>query len=104
MAGAQKIGIESKDFQPRNDLILVKPVALEKGEETTDSGIVIAITQNQSITDRPTSGEVISHGTDCAGINVGDMVIWPETDGIDLTFNDGEFMLLREPSIIGFKK
>lgn len=104
MAGSQKINLESTEFQPRSEYVLVKPKELEKGEKATESGIVFAITQNQSITDRPSNGEVIAVGTDVEGIEEGMFVIWPETDGIDLEFDDGDFLLIRDKSIIGSKK
>lgn len=100
----QRVKINSTKFQPRNEYILVKPVELDKGEETTESGIVLSFSQNNSIVDRPTTGEVVEIGKDIEDIEKGMFVVWPETDGIDLEFDDGEFMLLRDTSIIGIKK
>jgi co-chaperonin GroES (HSP10) len=104
MENAQKIDMKSSEFQPKNKFILVDPVPLEKGEETSESGIVIAIKQNASVFDRPTIGKVIATGADVSDMNVGDTIVWPKTDGIDLAFDDGEFILLRDESVIGFKK
>jgi len=99
----QRIYLNSSEFKPMDELILVKPESL-KNEEVSESGIVIAINQNQSVIDRPTSGVVIDFGEAVKSVNLNDMIIWPGTDGIDLEFNDGEFLLLREESIIGTKK
>lgn len=99
----QKVYIESTEFQPKNEFILVKPEEL-KTEETTSSGLVISLNKNNRALDRPTSGRVIAVGKDIEDIPVGTFVFWPTTDGIDFEFNDGDFMLLRYASILGSKK
>ena len=104
MSKAQRVEIESTEFHPKNEYVLVKPAELEKGEKKTESGLIIAIRQNESALDRPTSGKVISVGSDIDDITEGDFVLWPNTDGLDLEFNDGIFMLIRYKSIIGSKK
>jgi co-chaperonin GroES (HSP10) len=101
---AQYVGIASTEFQPKNNYVLVNPVELEKGEKTTESGLIIAIAQNQSTLDRPTSGTVIAVGNDIEDLKEDMFIMWPMTDGIDLEFTDGIFMLLRYESIIGSKK
>lgn len=101
MAKTQRIYFKSTEFTPRNDLILVEPIELKK-EEVTDSGIII---QNElSSTDRPTSGKVVAVGAEVAevsSIKPGDTVLWPNTDGLDIEFDDGVRMLLRYETIIG---
>jgi len=104
MSNAQQVSIESTEFQPKNEYVLVKPEELETGEKKTESGLIIAIHQNQSALDRPTSGTVVSVGKDIDDIVEGDFILWPGTDGLELEFTDGEFMLLRYKSIIGSKK
>lgn len=104
MAGRKtKIYLNSTEFQPRQEFILVEPIELEK-EEKTESGIVIAINANSSIIDRPSTGVIIALGSKIEDLEVGDTVIWPDTDGIDFEFRDGNFVLLREVSVIGTKK
>jgi co-chaperonin GroES (HSP10) len=102
--GAQEVNILSTEFQPKNEYILVKPEELPKGEKKTESGLIIAIQQNTSALDRPTSGTVVSVGSDIEDIAEGDFILWPGTDGLDMQFNDGEFMLLRYKSVIGKRK
>ena len=104
MSKAQKVEILSSEFQPKNEYILVKPAEMAKGEQTTESGIVIAIRQNTSALDRPTSGTVLAVGSDITDINAGDFILWPNTDGLDLEFTDGVFVLIRYKSVIGSKK
>lgn len=104
MSQTQKVDILSTEFQPKNEYILVKPVELERGEKKTESGIVIAIQQNTSTLIRPTSGSVIAVGKDIDDIKEGDFILWPGTDGLDLEFTDGAYMLLRYKSVIGSKK
>lgn len=101
MSKTQRIYFKSEEFQPRNDLLLVEPIELKK-EEITEGGIII---QNDfSSTDRPTSGRVVAVGkeiTDVSDIKPGSIVLWPNTDGIDLEFDDGVRTLLRYETIIG---
>ena len=60
---------------------------------------------------RPCSGVVLSKGPNCENVEVGDYVVFPDTDGIDVKFEDSDplidysqFMLLRYKSIIGKKR
>jgi co-chaperonin GroES (HSP10) len=99
----QIVDILSTEFQPKNEYVLVKPIELKK-EEITASGLVISLNKNQRSFDRPTIGEVISLGTDIKDLTEGIVVIWPMTDGLDIEFIDGKFILLRYSSIIGSKK
>lgn len=94
--------MNSDQFKPKDDKVLVKPEDLKK-EKVTDSGIVIN-TGNRSVVERPSSGRVIDIGNSVTDVEVGSIVVWPAQDGIDLTFNDGTFLLLRHESIIGSKK
>lgn len=98
----QQVNINSDQFYPRKEFILVKPIDL-LAEKTTAGGIVIP-SQNQSVNDRATEGEVISFGDDIDDIPVGSIVVWPSTDGIELEMPDGDFILLRYLSVIGMKK
>jgi len=97
----QLVKLLSKDFQPKNEYILVEPAEFDK-ETTTPGGLIIPI--NRSSLDRPTSGVVVAVGADISDITEGTFVLWPNTDGLDIEFIDGVFILLRYKSIIGFKK
>jgi len=99
----QRVYLESKEFLPTKGLFLVKPVEFNK-METTESGIVFSVNSHKSVHERPTSGEVVALGDDVENVKIGDVVLWPMTDGINIEFNDGEFLLLKEDSLIGFKK
>lgn len=93
--------LKSSEFIPLDEFLLVRPKELEKVEKS-EFGIIIA--QNRSLLDRPVSGTVISVGCKITDIKPGDYVLWPQTDGIDIEFEDGKFMLLRYKSLIGYKK
>lgn len=95
----QRVQILSKEFKPKNEYMLIKPAEQPK-ETMTESGLVIAL-QQQSSLDRPTSGDVIAVGDDIDDIKAGDFVLWPNTDGLDIEFTDGIFILLRYKSVIG---
>lgn len=99
---AQRVYVKSTEFQPQQDLILVKVVELHQ-EEKSASGLIISI-KKESVINRPTSGEVISIGSKVENVQIGDFVFWPTADGIDFEFDDGNFLLLRDVSIIGTKK
>lgn len=100
---AQEVNLKSTEFQPKNEYVLVKPTALAQ-EKKSESGIVYSLGTNRSVVDRPGQGEVIAVGADIEDIVEGDFILWPGTDGLDLEFNDGVYMLLRYKSIIGLKK
>lgn len=97
----QRIYIKSEEFQPTEGLVLTKPIELKK-EETTMSGLVISIKQ-ESIVVRPSHGKVIAVGDNCKA-EIGKVVFWPMSDGLDLEFDDGQFLLVRDKAIIGIKK
>jgi co-chaperonin GroES (HSP10) len=99
----QRVYIESEEFKPQNDFILVKPQEF-KEEETTTSGIVLSQAKDQSGMERPTAGITVAIGDEVEGIVKDDFIMWPNTDGLNIEFNDGEFLLLRAKSIIGTKK
>jgi len=103
MRRAQLVNLSSEEFKPKADSVLVK-VDKRIDEKTTESGIIIPLNIDTSSIDRETSGFVVSVGDDVVGYDVGTFVLWPETDGLDLDFLDGEFLLLRAESIIGSKK
>ena len=91
------------EFNPLQDFIVAKPVELAKGEEITESGLVLSMSQNNGVSDRPTYGEVISVGPETKNIKVGYTIYWPMQDGLDMEFKDGNFAMFRENSIIGYK-
>jgi co-chaperonin GroES (HSP10) len=97
----QVVDMASTEFQPKNDFLLVKPDKMVT-EKVSEGGIIM-VKEQTSVTDRPTLGKVVALGQDIDDIKVNDMVLWPNTDGINFEFNDGEFLLLRYKSIIGMK-
>lgn len=104
----QEIKMLSSEFQPRGKYIFVKPDIVNL-EVKTNAGIIIS--SKKSVTDRPVSGVILAVGNEVEDLKAGDYVIFPATDGIDLKFEDSDtlieqpqFMLLRNESIIGFKK
>ena len=104
----QEIKMLSSEFQPRGKYVFVKPDIVNL-EEKTNTGIILS--SKKSITDRPVSGVILAVGNEIEDLKVGDYVIFPSTDGIDLKFEDSDtlieqpqYMLLRNESIIGLKK
>lgn len=101
----QRLYVNSTEFKPNAEYILVKPIEFKK-EETSSTGIIISI-RKESVIERPSFGEVIDLGAEVEekGITkVGEVIFWPSSDGLDLEFEDGVFLLLRYSSIIGTKK
>jgi chaperonin GroES len=97
----QEVSIESTEFQPRKDYILVNAEELQD-EKVTESGLVISL--QRSSLERPTIGQIIAVGVEIEDLKIGDTVMWPQTDGIDIAFTDGDRVLLRYESILGSKK
>lgn len=93
--------LKSSEFIPLDEFLLVRPKVLET-EEKSEFGIIIE--KKRSTLDRPVSGTVVSVGSKITDIKPNDYVLWPQTDGIDIMFEDGKFMLLRYTSLIGYKK
>ena len=105
----QEIKLNSTEFQPRAEYILIKP-ELPESEIKTSSGIILG-TVKKSPTNRPMSGTVIAVGSAIQDIKEGDYVIYPNTDGLDLKFldsdpaiEDAQFVLLRDKSVLGKRK
>lgn len=98
----QRLYINSDEFIPTEGLALIKAIQLKK-EETSATGIVISI-RKESVVERPTAGEVISVGAECKNAEIGKVVFWDMVSGLDLEFNDGEFILIRDETIVGTKK
>lgn len=94
----QRVNVQSEVFQPKGEYILVRPIKPLK-EETTAAGIILQV--EETSLSRPTHGTVVAVGSEITDIVSGHEVFWPETDGIDMKFNDGYFVLLRHDSIIG---
>lgn len=98
----QRLYINSDEFIPTEGLALIKAIELKK-EETSTTGIILSI-RKESVIERPTAGEVISIGKDCLNAEVGKIVFWDMQSGLDLEFNDGMFILIRDKTIVGTKK
>jgi len=98
----QIVNLKSIDFKPFGEFLLVEPDKIQQ-EKTSSTGVIISIKQDSSL-DRSTMGRVVAVGLEIDKIFINDVVLWPNTDGIDIEFNDGLFILLRYKSIIGYKK
>jgi len=99
--------ISSVNFSPMQDFIVVKPFEKfggKKEEEVTESGLVLTLAKEKSVvTDRPVYGTVLSVGPDAKILKVGMEIFWDVSRGHDLFFKDGEFMILTEDSILGYR-
>ena len=93
-----KIDFDATTFKPRKGHLLVK-VKKPDDEVKTESGIVTEI--KRSTLDRPCYGRVEAANTE-DDIPVGTNVVFPNTDGIDCSFNGIEgYVLLKVESVIG---
>ena len=99
--------ISSDKFSPLQDLIVVKPYAEfggRKEEEVTECGLILALSKEKSVVnDRPVYGKVISCGDKCTVIKQGMEIFWDVTRGHDIVFKDGEFMILMEETVLGYR-
>ncbi len=94
------IDIPSTRFFPEEELLLVKPRELPKGE-VEHNGLVLLMDQNTSVVDRHTFGTVVSVGKGVDESYVNSKVIWIQQDGIDMELQDGGFIVLKLRSILG---
>lgn len=89
------------------DFIVVKPFEKfggKKEEEVSESGLVLALSKEKSVvTDRPVYGTVLSVGPATKVLKAGMEIFWDVSRGHDLFFKDGEFMILTEDSILGYR-
>ena len=93
----------SDEFKVLQNFVLVKPVPLETGEVKTESGLVLDTSQNTSVVDRSTTGTILNCGPKCEFVEAGQEILWPRTDGQDIQLKDGEFILLKETSVLGYR-
>lgn len=110
----QKINMNSTEFVPGTELLLVKVEQKRMdADKVSAGGIVIEQAKIRSVNDRPSMGTVVSIGQDVVSAKPGDCVVFPNTDGQDVQFNDSDeiykvdelaqFIILRDTSIIGRK-
>ena len=97
----QRLYVNHNEFQPTKGLVLIKAIELKK-EEVTNSGLIISI-RKESVIERPTAGEVISIGDECKNASIGTVVFWDMNSGLDLEFDDGQYILIRDETIVGLK-
>jgi len=92
-------------LRPLGDRIVLKP---GKEEEVTKGGIVLPDTAKK----KPREGEVLAVGPGRLlengeraplEVNVGDVVIYSEYGGTNITIGDDEFVILDEGSVLAVK-
>jgi co-chaperonin GroES (HSP10) len=92
----QKVNIQSSQFKPHSDSLLVKVSDIS---EETINDIIVALGP-KSVMDRPTQGIAVRVGEDIPDIKVGDEAFWDVANGVDFIFDDGNFVLLRYNSVL----
>jgi co-chaperonin GroES (HSP10) len=104
----QTIPCKSTEFVALGENILVSTEIIS-GEQKSAGGLILGIEKANCI-NRPMCGKVISVGADNKNVKIGDTVLFPKTDGIDIKFNDCKdevldfntgFILLYSKSILG---
>lgn len=91
-------------FRTLNRLVLVKPKDNMTKDEVSEMGIILTLAANKSIVgDRPTNGIVVKIGNKCRDVKVGDEVFFPIHVGQDMEFEDGSYILMDEPAILGYR-
>ncbi len=88
---------------PLGDRILVK--RSEDDEQTTSGGIIIPDTAKE----KPQEGEVVAVGTgrlldsgerQPVDVTVGDLVLFAKYGGTEVTYDNAEYLILREDDIL----
>lgn len=85
-------------FQP-----LGKRVLIEREEETKTTATGIIIPDNAS-KEKPSSGKVISVGSECEGVKKGDIVVFAKYAGSEVTLDDKKFLILNLEDVLGIIK
>jgi chaperonin GroES len=90
------------NFKPLNDRVLVEPL---EAEETTAGGIVLPDTAKE----KPRRGTVVAVGPgrvndqgerDPVAVETGDVVVYGQFGGTDVTIDDTDYKVLRESDIL----
>ena len=81
-------------FKPLNNNVLVKPVPVE---QITASGIFIPDTAKS----KSLKGEIISKGNVDDKINVGDIVLYAESSGSEITIDGNVYLVMDEKELYG---
>jgi len=93
------------EFQPTSDLYLIR-VHPDYSKTESPTGIIIA-TQPSKVVDRPTTGEIVSRGSNASKYDIGFQVFFAPNRGFDLNYilTEGEekFMLVAEENIDGIR-
>jgi chaperonin GroES len=87
----------SVNIKPLADRVVVEPAA---AEETTASGIIIPDTAKE----KPQKGNVVAVGDgkkdEPMTVKVGDTVLYGKYSGTELSWEDKEYMIMRESDIL----
>lgn len=97
-----RLQTESANFTPVSNTFLVKADEFPT-EKTTKSGLIVPINEPPS-NSRPCTGTIVSVGKHLESdvvYKANEKIAWASTDGLDLEFDDGDFLLIRLKSIIG---
>ncbi len=84
-------------IQPFGDRVLVKPIV---PEQKTSSGLYIPDTAREA----PQKGNVIAVGEGSplqAKLDIGDQILFQKFTGVELSLDDGKYILLNESDILG---
>lgn len=95
------LDVVSTSFKPSTTLLLIEPVAI-KDEIESESGLMLEVDRKKTILTRPNAGKVVSASDENTDL-LHATVFFPSTDGIDLVLTDGEFLLIKNTSILGIK-
>lgn len=98
---------DAKGVVPLGDRVLVKPK--EKEEEKTDSGIIIPETASK---ESPQQGEVVAVGEGRledgkrvpVSVEVGDTVVFSKFGYDEINYDDEEYYIIKEDSILAVIK
>tara|TARA_R110002096_G_scaffold74746_4_gene176964 strand:- start:24395 stop:24679 length:285 start_codon:yes stop_codon:yes gene_type:complete len=90
-------------FTPLHDRVLVRRI---EGDEKTAGGLIIP----ESAKEKPAEGEIIAVGTGARkesgdlipmDVKVGDKVLFGKWNGVEVTLNGEELLMMKESDIFG---
>lgn len=89
-----KTGELVKKFKPLKDRVFVQ---YTEEMEKTSGGIYVPDVAKE----KPQKGKVHAVGSDVKSVKVGDMILFDKYSGTKITFDNTEYLILKEEDILG---
>jgi len=103
---AQNGYLEWYEYAPQDNLLIIRYTP-DVTKDVTESGIFISVGQKSVVTDRPSTGSIVSKGPDCKKYDIGNQVFFAPQSSFDLEFfrteEDEKYLMVPEDRIDGLR-